>query len=405
MSMCAAPGTGGAFLADMLGAIDCQAQTIGMGGYQALASPSSPTALAMAALLTIFVGLFGLRMLLGHAPSVSESIIAIVKVGVVLTLASSWAAYRVIAYDVVLQGPAELFGSIGSGAGLPGAAGGLTARLQGADTGIVALTLAGSGRLDIASVPQAGSTTADAAPMVVADGFALGTARVAYLGSTIAALGIVRLGAGLLLALAPMFAGFLLFDATRFLFMGWLRMLAAFALGALAVTVVLSVELAILEPWLAQVLALRTARVATIAAPVELLVITLAFAIVLFALIVMAARIAWASVMPTLARPQIVIRDATQGLRGLAIGQPDNERSPMLIASRPVAIADAVATAQRREGGSGGWRSVSVARLADAATTGPSTLRTPSGATPLGQSYRRTAQRSSTASVARNART
>jgi type IV secretion system protein VirB6 len=403
MSVCAAPGTGGAFLAEMLGHLDCQAQQIGMGGYQALAAPGSPITLVMAALMTIFVAIFGIRMLFGRIPTVSETMFAFIKIGVVLTLASSWAAYRVVAYNMVLEGPAELFTDIGGGTGLPGADGGLAQRLQAADNGMVALTVAGSGRFDITSVPQAGSITTNTAPMVVADGFALGTARVVYLGSMVAALGIVRLGGGLLLALAPLFAGFLLFEATRFLFMGWLRALVAIGLGGLAIAIVLSVQLAILEPWLANVLAQRAARVATIAAPVELLVVTLSFAIILFGMIFIGMRIAWANIASTVSTKPFRIDPGLRDEKVLPNREPD--MSPIVLTpSRPLAISNAVAAAQRREERASGWRTVSVAvRAAHDGGSAPS--RTASSVTPLGQSYRRAAQRASAAGTARNART
>jgi type IV secretion system protein VirB6 len=85
--------------------------------------------------------------------------------------------------------------------------------------------------------------------------------------SIIGSFGLLRLAGGLFLALAPLFAGFLLFEATRFLFLGWLRALIAVALGSVGIAIVLGVELAIIEPWLTQVLSLRTARITTLAAP------------------------------------------------------------------------------------------------------------------------------------------
>ena len=405
MSACAAPGTGGAFLAEMLAHLDCQAQTIGASGYQALAAPNSPVALALGALLTIFIALYGIRLLLGSIPTLNDTVMVFVKIGIVLTLASSWAAYRVIAYDVVLKVPAEVFSSIGNATGLPGADGGFATRLQDVDNGILALTTTGSGRLEIASVPQAGSTASDMAPMVVADGFALGTARVAYLGSTIAALGIVRLAGGLLLALAPVFVGLLLFDATRFLFMGWLRTLVATALGGLAIAIVLSVQMAILEPWLANVLTQRAARIATIAAPVELLVITLAFAIILFGMIVVGMRIAWANVAPAMTM-QRFRADAAPREAQLPSSNHLNTPSPLALSpSRPLAIADAIAAAQQRDDGIGGWRSLSVTTRMTGDRDGSTAARRVSGMTPLGQSYRRTASRVSAASRARSSRT
>src|SRR3546814_1507404 len=60
-------------------------------------------------------------------------------------------------------------------------------------------------------------------PFLGFDSFALGFARVIFLVSTIASFAIVRIAAALLLALAPLFVAFLLFDGTRGLFEGWAK--------------------------------------------------------------------------------------------------------------------------------------------------------------------------------------
>src|SRR3546814_18701085 len=64
-------------------------------------------------------------------------------------------------------------------------------------------------------------------PFLGFDSFALGFARVIFLVSTIASFAIVRIAAALLLALAPLFVAFLLFDGTRGLFEGWAQALIA----------------------------------------------------------------------------------------------------------------------------------------------------------------------------------
>src|SRR5690606_30518818 len=70
MASCPRLSTGDAFLSTLLRHIDCQAQAIGTGGYQALADPASPTIQVVTALLTIFVALFGLAMMMGRTPTV-----------------------------------------------------------------------------------------------------------------------------------------------------------------------------------------------------------------------------------------------------------------------------------------------------------------------------------------------
>lgn len=401
---CTVPATGNVFLSGILHYIDCQAQAIGETGYQALASPGSTISLVLTALLTIFIAIFGIRMLMGHVPDMGEMVAAFLKIGVVLLLATSWAAYRVIAYETVLHGPAELVETIGSPSGLPGAEGGLVGRLQAVDDGVVAFVAAGTGRFDPVLASQDGSppeTLLKYTP--IGDDFALGFARVAYLGATIGALALIRLAAGLMLALAPLFAGFLLFDSTRSLFMGWARMLVATALGALAVTVMLGVELGILEPWLANVLALRAAHYATPAAPTELLVITLAFAVALFGMIALGLRLAFGAQAPSWLRERS--RGFADGVRRWSGAQPLAEamRQDQALVSRAHIVADAVASVQRREAtpeGDRGSRRAPVSvggGAANAMRDGRST-----SFVPLGQSYRRTVRRVSASTTRRS---
>jgi type IV secretion system protein VirB6 len=287
---CVAPPTGSGFLAATLANLDCQAQTIGEAGYQALASPGSPISLALSAVLAIFVAIIGIRHLMGRPLGVDEWVAAALKIGFVLALTASWPAYRTVVYDVVLKGPAEISASIGQASALPGSDGGLAARLQGVDNGIMALVAAGSGRLDIASRQPNGAI---APPM--ADDSALGWGKTFFVSSIIGSFGLLRLAGGLFLALAPFFAAFLLFEATRFLFFGWLRSLIAIALGSIGLAIVLGVELAIIEPWLSNVLAQRAARIATLSAPFELMALTLAFSLAMLGVFALSLRITFAS--------------------------------------------------------------------------------------------------------------
>jgi type IV secretion system protein VirB6 len=399
------------FLSSVVNHIDCQAQTLGAAGYQAMAMGGSAATLVLGGVLTIFIALFGYRLLLGDTPNVRDGILMVVKVGVVLVLVTSWPAFRTLAYDVVLKGPAELAGAIGGPSGLPGSRGGLVARLQTIDNEIAELTMIGTGRppnADNAPAPIAPSTNPQQQQQQQAEqqrrwgDFAshahwdpardlslLGSARTLFLSSTIAAFASVRLLAGLLLALGPLFAIFLLFDGTRGLFEGWIRGLAGAALGALATTIVLGVELALLEPWLAAVMDLRHQEIATPAVPVELLALTLIFAITLVATLVGIARVAQGFRFPSSwvrMREQIAgnLSDRMPLLAGVpAAGTLANDQR-----SRAIAIADAVAATQRRES-----LSLSAASASFGGRPGisPTTTRdiTVAAATPLGQSFRR----------------
>ena len=269
--------TGERYLETMLTHIDCQAQTIGSLGYGALSEPGSAISIALTGILIIFVALFGIRIALGY-PLASRTLADhAIRLVIVLTLATSWPAWRVLGYDLVISGPAEVVQLVAGSSDLSGAGPQLTGRLQTVDDGFAILNERGAGRRGV----QTG------------DWFQLGFARSAFLTGTIGPIALIRLTGGILLALAPLVAGLLLFGFTRSIFAGWAKALVAVFLATISVTLLLSVEVALLEPWLQQVVALRAANQQALAAPTEALSITLAFALMSFGAIAFAAWIAF----------------------------------------------------------------------------------------------------------------
>jgi type IV secretion system protein VirB6 len=359
MDVCPSIPPDGAFLRGMLDFVDCQAQAIGEEGYRALAAPGSTLSLLLLGFLTLFVALFGYRMLLGRVPGMRDGVLALVKIGVVLALATGWTAYRTLIYDVAFHGPAEVAAEIGRPIALPGTGGGLVARLDAADGAMVALAALGVGDpIDAAATTPAAEPGQPPLPTAAArqaqgyDSLALGAARVLFLAGAIGALAAVRLIAGLMLALGPFFIAFMLFDATRGLFEGWLRVLGGAALGALGAGIVLGVELALLEPWLAHLIALRSAKVPITGVPVELFVVALVFALSLLAVLIAAARAAYGLRLPPAWREAPAV--AAAALRGEPVRVGGIVREPAHAAaaadrSRAVMVADAVAATQRRE--------------------------------------------------------
>lgn len=287
---CPSVTTGNRFLAEAMAHIDCQAQTIGAYGYGALSDPGSAVSIALTGLLTIFIAIFGYRLMLGEEMRARGLIGDMLRVGIVLTLATSWPAWRTLGYDVAMRAPGELASSIAGAARLPGSANDMVSRLQAADDAIVILTVYGTGRTMGGAVRS--DTIGDRLEgIAVTDREGLANGRMAFLAGVLAPVALVRLGAGFLLALAPLMAGLLLFAGTRDLFFGWLRGLGALALGSAALSILHGIQLAILEPWLRDALALRTAQLLTPSAPTELSVVTSVFMIVSFALLFVIGKI------------------------------------------------------------------------------------------------------------------
>lgn len=386
---CPAVTTGDAFLVQSLSHLDCQAQSLGSFGFQSLAAPGSPGAVILTALLTLFVAIYGIRLLFGPGDEPRDLVTGVLKVGIVLTLAVSWPAWRTVAYDTVLFGPAEVAASI-MPTTLPDPASGLPQRLQGIDSGIAALTALNTGRQTGEIIDE--GPTSGFRQIALEDEAGLGWSRPIYLASTIGSLAVLRIAGGLLLALAPLFAGLLLFDLTRGLFAGWLRGLALVALGSLGLTVLLSVQIALMEPWLADVLSRRGLGYATPTAPTELLALVVAFALAAAGLLFILGKVtfqnAWAQ-KDAFAR---IIRGAAEGARALA---PAVRVAEIPVHSRAAAISESVATSIRREelgaDGSERVRRIGFARSGEAAA-GPITA-TSGSAQPLGSAYRRTGLR------------
>lgn len=378
---CPIPGTGSGFLSGSLYFIDCATQEVAGGGYRALASSVSSGGTVLGALLVLFVATYGVRLLAGHTPSARDLLFVIIKIGAVLTLAGSWDAYRVLVQDVVLLAPAEIVADMAQAVGLGG--GDLIGRLQMLDQGILTLTRLGSGFLDVGSVQDAGAA-ADIARAPVADGTAMAAARIIYLTAVIAVFGIIRLLTGVLLALGPLFAGLLLFEATRSLFMGWAKTLFGSLIGAVAVTSVLELQLALMLPWLNGVLTQRLARVATPAAPIELLVLVAAFAVIL----TIGLQLIWRLVLA----PGIASVTSQFSLPDIRALTSSAALSPAT-ANATASSSSASWSAPQLAGASGGERPGAVM---SAAQFGASGSRVPEPETspaqppvPLGQSYRR----------------
>ncbi|MBT2134655.1 type IV secretion system protein [Croceibacterium sp. LX-88] len=390
---CPTVTTGDRFLVETLSHLDCQAQTLGSFGFQSLAQTGSPASVMLSALLTLFIALYGIRLLFGSDEGPRDLVNAVLKVGIVLTLAVSWPAWRTLAYDTVLFGPAEVASSIMPST-LPSPRAGFAERLQALDSGIASLTYTGTGRQTGQLLES--QATSGFRSIALTDETALGWSRPLYLASTIGPIALLRIASGLLLALAPLIAGLLLFDFSRGLFVGWVRGLALVALGSLGFTVLLSVELAVMEPWLADVLSRRNLGYATPTAPTELLALVLAFTIASAGLLFLLGKVAFQNTgsvrLPAFARDMSLTQVGTPALTA-------GGYTEIAAHSRALAVSEAIATQIRREeisaGGGDRMRQIGMASgpalLPASGQAGTSTIE------PLGSSHRRNLRRDTSA--------
>lgn len=396
MGICTAPPQSNGFIGSVTHFIDCQAQALGSNAWQALSMPGSTLAIVLSGFLTIFIALIGYNLLLGRGFTVRDGTLAAVKVGAVFALATSWPAYRTLVYDLVVDGPSQLVSDIGRPANVPGSDGSLLQRLDAADGALVQLSILGPGnpgfeRTDIVPPPFAGFSA-----------FALGGSRILFLITAVGGLGIVRMITGLMLALGPFFIAFFLFDSTRSLFEGWVRVIAGAALGAVGVAIALGLQLAFLEPWLAAILARRTAGEALPAVPTELFVISSVFALAVVAMLFACVSLARAFRLSAILS---AVQPFAPSSAGATREQPlPNAASPAADErSRARSMADLLTAAQHRE--TTGRALAGATRIVPLSAGQPEGRRSTSApATPLGRSFRRAAPNRSASAGKRDQR-
>lgn len=383
---CAAVQPDAELVKGLLSSVDCNVRSMTEAAYGSLAQPNSPMAAALTVMLTLYIAFIGYRLLIGRAPlRVSDFTLTALKLGVVLALATSWPTYQQLVFDTLFIGPEQLAGGMMDA--VQPAAGSVTPLegLQAAyDEMLVSAEFYSKRSLGLASPLQGGTAWA----AMALNSSALLTLMIS-LGVVLAA----KIVLGLLLGLGPMFVAFLLFDATRGLFEGWLRAAIALALAPLLAIFGLVVQLSFIEPHLLRLAELRTQGLVDLAPANAIFLLTLVSSGVSLALAVSVGVIAAGFRLPW--------STPVGAASGETIRQADNRSSNVLtidgrartvpeLQSRATTIAAAAAAIERREsrqvGEGGSARRVSVGVTRDG---GPAPA---AQAMPLGQSYRRAAQ-------------
>ncbi|MFA5990602.1 MAG: type IV secretion system protein [Sphingomonas sp.] len=409
MAQCRAFDPLSPYATELVGFVSCHARALGEEGYNALGT-GSPVGLAISGLIAIYIALIGYRLLLGGVLSLGHGVASAFKIGLVVALSTQWAAYHVLVYDVVVSGPDALAARVLAPSGLGGdSADGLTARIQSSYAVLDAL-LHPDPALIVAApspLPESADGSAVAPPrrasVNIPSPILLSTASAFLLVGTLAGLLSVRVVAGLLLALGPIFIGCFLFETMRGLFVGWVRGLAGVALGAVAVPAVIALEMAVLAP---QVQALAAAVAAGELIPIlsgEILATTALFGLIILAALVVTARTAAGFRLPDPVR-NIMTDINERRPTGMVKAEVGRAADPTMLLnnarSRASSIADAVFHLDRHEA-----RATLIAQSRRSATIQDIDMRdrADDSVQPLGQRARRGAPRASMAATRRDA--
>lgn len=345
--LCAPPTVPG-LVANLLATTDCQASGLVERGYAVLTTPGAAAAALITSLMVIAVALYGYRLLLGRGLVLSDVIRLAVRLGVVLLLAASWSTFQATAYDLFARAPSRIASDLVVAIDAPPPLEGVQTSLNRIEQGNVGWRT----RAGIASPLVGGAPTA---------AMALNTSSFLLTLTTLGLLVVSRVLLALLLAITPIMAGFLLFDATRGILEGWLRALTAAAIVPLFVFILCAIELAILTPLLDHMLAQQAHDIFELddVTPVALVVI-------LFSLAIAASARAAATIARGIRLQRSADQIATTSesrshvLAATAAGQTYLVTGGIMAPSS--GVARALETASRRENGPGANRTVVATR-------------------------------------------
>ena len=329
---CIAPERPG-LVTGLLADTDCQAFGLVERGYAALSAPGSATATTITSLMVIAVAFFGYQLMLGRGLRLADLTGLALRLGVVIMLAASWSTLQGAAYDTLARAPTRVADQMISALNVPPPLAGVQTALD----KIEAASIGWRQRAGIASPLVGGPPTT---------AMTLNLAAFMLTMTTAGLLVISRVVLALLLALTPVLAGFLLFNATRGLLEGWLRALLAAALVPVGVLTLTAVELAIITPMLDRILVQQAGGQYLAESVTPLGLVTLVFTAAILASLAALRSIANGI---RLARTRAVAqRDPLPGTVPIALAAERTHLELLQIAAQP-AVVHALERSERRE--------------------------------------------------------
>ena len=226
-------GTG---VAAALAAVDCIASQVSEQAFGRLFGTDGQLAFALTLMLVLYVAFFGISLMLGRSNlSVRALVPRLMTLGLVLTFATSFAAFSSIFYNIFIGGPDQI------------------ARILTGTDGSATATFAQKLDIVFLAVQEASGEATDISAFSPQGMMWMG-AMLLLLG-TVGLLVTARIGLALLLAVGPIFVVLALFNGTRGLFTGWLKGVTMLAIAPLFAVLGGSIMLELAVPILAALVA------------------------------------------------------------------------------------------------------------------------------------------------------
>jgi len=264
MNACPGPEDVAGVAHGVLASVGCNSQHLSLDAYAALTAPGSFLPTALTTCLTIYVALLGYGLLTGSPrlklAQVSQTGL---KIGAVVALTLNWSVFQTLVFNVAAEAPFEvghIFTQAAAASGSDQAGDDPLTRLEAVHQ---ELTDSARSLIQPGAAPGAASTAnanaAGAGPQPPAAEALLWMATTLIVCS-VGLIALAMVAQAILVALGPAFMLFFLFDATRGLFVGWVRALAAAIIAPVTTWGGLMVCLATLEPWVARLARERAAH-------------------------------------------------------------------------------------------------------------------------------------------------
>ena len=386
---------------DVLTTADCLIAGQVADSYAALLAPGGVLGTALTLALTIYVAIFGYRLMLGLSRlTLGEVVPHFIKIGIIVALVTSWPSYQTLVFNLLFNGPQQLASALAQPAVGTGGTNDVMLALQALFDRLTDAASDAWAQGNAAPpvtptalpAPVAGASITVTAPAVPALPFALGAAQfvaillwlsaLVLMAMSVGLLLVVRIVLALLLVVGPLFIALALFRPSRGLAEGWLRTTVKFALVPLFALPLIVAVIAVAAPLTE---ALGEAPIVSVREGPTLLIVLVVM--VFAAVMIQAARLGGSIASGIrLPRSNAPVAEST-GMAPVAIARG---ATPAPTASRAETIVRAIDSGGRGSPGAGAAPiTLAASRTITVPAAGPAGIA--DAGNRLGQGYRRLA--------------